>query len=120
MGYELHFHDEIGEITKNGREIAIAPITNYLYTVHLERIRKISHSGRCIHDWHRIFGHRNLNSVKDIIKDHHLKVVKCSCENSCRICQEGKMTRKPFAKSKPFNSKVILDLDINWHQTHNV
>lgn len=108
-GFEVHFYDDVGEIIKDGKQIAFAPLSN-LYTINLERIYSVSNNGNCIHQWHRIFGHRNLNAVKTMVSNNNLKVIKCSCENLCGICQEGKMSRKPFAKFKPRQSKAILDL----------
>lgn len=78
-GYEVHFHDKIGEIMKNGKQIAIAPLANDLYTVKLEKVYSLSNSNRCIHDWHRIFGHRYLIAVKEMIKNNNLNVIKCTC-----------------------------------------
>lgn len=109
-GYEVHFSDKTGEILKNGKQIAIAPLSNDLYTVNFEKIYSLSNSRQCVHDWHRIFGHRNLNAVRKMIKNHNLDAIKCSCDDVCATCQEGKMARKPFAKIKPIQSKAILDL----------
>lgn len=67
-------------------------------------------TGNCVHQWHRIFGHRNMNAVKAIITENNLKVSDCRCENQCGICQQAKMARKPFAKIKPSQSKAMLDL----------
>lgn len=63
-----------------------------------------------MHQWHRILGHRDINAVKNLVKMRDLKYSECSCEPLRDVCQEGKMTRKRFAKTRPAQSKAILDL----------
>lgn len=109
-GYSVHFHGDVGEVIKDGNQIAFAPLTNQLYTINFERVYAMSNNGNCIHQWHRIFGHRNLNAVKQMTTSNNLKVIHCTCDNLCGVCQEGKMSRKPFAKFKPRQSKAILDI----------
>lgn len=74
-GYSVYFHGDIGEVLKDGRQITVAPIANDLYTVHLSGVYTISNNGNCIHQWHRIFGHRNINAVKLMIAKNNLKVI---------------------------------------------
>lgn len=95
---------------KDDKQIAIAPLTNDLYTINIQKICAISNEKYCIHQWHRIFGHRDINAIKNMIKIENLNTIQCTCNAFCDVCQEGKMTRKFFSKSKPIHSKAILDL----------
>jgi len=60
--------------------------------------------------WHRKMGHLN---VHDLVKCHRDKGVRgLNLKNptdtfTCEICARGKMTRTPFPKSEPRNSKKL-------------
>lgn len=48
---------------------------------------------KCIHQYHLIFAHRNLDDIK---KMPNLKLKPCSCNDRCEDCIIGKMKKMPF------------------------
>jgi transposase InsO family protein len=81
-----------------------------------ENAESASHSG-CIHEWHRILGHRDIEVVKTLSTIGHVKGVKiipCAdeckgCDENCRICFEGKITQITFPKNAS-RTENVLDL----------
>jgi transposase InsO family protein/predicted aspartyl protease len=68
--------------------------------------------GNCIHDWHRVLAHRNMQDLKNMVKNHQLEVRQCNCDDQCESCIVGKMARKKFPKkAKP--TKEILDIVVS-------
>lgn len=72
-----------------------------------------SNNPKCIHEWHNILGHRNLN---DIRKMKYLNIKKCTCIDECESCQRGKQTKKCYHKistSIPITEKLqVISSDI--------
>lgn len=51
----------------------------------------------CIHDWHARMAHRHLSDVKRM-QNMGIKMKVCRCDNTCKPCIKGKMSRIPFPK----------------------
>lgn len=51
----------------------------------------------CIHEWHNVLAHRNLNDVKKL-SSLGVKFKSCNCSDVCDACIKGKMSRLPFPK----------------------
>lgn len=111
-GYIVKFSDEKAEIIHKGKSVGTAHLKNELFK--LCSLNEVL-SGRkvCIHYLHRLFGHRNIDSIKQMIKNQTIigiDLKNCTCNSTCGICVQSKMTRKSFVKEKPKVSKDILDL----------
>jgi Integrase core domain. len=71
------------------------------------------HNNNCQHTWHRKFGHRDPEIIKDLEnKDlaSGIKIKDCGIRKQCDCCIKGKMTRKPFPKQSYSSTNAILDL----------
>ncbi len=64
---------------------------------------------KCVHDWHRCLGHRDLKVVKQMSR-YGLQFRECNCSDVCEVCLRGKMSRVPFPKESTHASKEILEL----------
>lgn len=75
--------------------------------------KEIVNKKACIHEFHRIFGHKNIESIKKMINEKlvtGIELTKCKCESQCEICIDSKLARKSFKKEKQKTTKKILDL----------
>lgn len=111
------FHEDKAELIENGKIIATARISNGLYKLQMNQVclvtKQIVDKKACVHELHRIFGHRNIESIKRMINEcmvTGIKLKTCNCESQCEVCLQSKFPRKPFVKEKPKTSKQILDL----------
>lgn len=112
-GIKAVFVDDKCELFLNNKQIAVAYLINDLYILNQRKLFSINQPKKCVHDWHRILGHRNIEAIKLMSTKNlvnGLEIAVCNCNSSCEICIEAKMTRKPFAKEKPKVSKNILDI----------
>lgn len=76
-------------------------------------INEINYKQTCIHELHRIFGHKNIQSLKKMINENMvtgINLKNCNCNLECKVCIESKMTRKSFNKSKPKVTKQVLEI----------
>lgn len=107
------FYDNKCELFKNEQQIAVAYIIDDLYILKQRKLFSLAQSNKCIHHWHRVLGHRDIDAIKTMINKNladGIKVSKCNCGSDCEVCIAAKMTRKPFVKDKPKWSKDILDI----------
>ena len=51
----------------------------------------------CIHDWHNILSHRNLDDIKKM-RSRGIKFKNCECSDQCEACIQGKLAKKSFPK----------------------
>lgn len=84
-------------------KILIGEYTNTLFrlfTQSQDRVKTVvEEKYRCVHEWHRVLAHRNVADIQKMGK-FGLPVKKCSCNFECEACIKGKLSRKPFKKSK--------------------
>lgn len=118
-GIGVYFHDEKADLIKEGKVIANARVSDDLFKLNQVQICttkatiEIINKKACIHKFHRIFGHKNIESIKRMINQNlvtGIEMIKCNCESQCEICIESKLTRKSFKKEKPKTTKSILEL----------
>lgn len=76
-----------------------------------------SKRGLCVHQWHRVLGHRSIEAVHDIPRSNFVDgMLLADCDSDCKylkdceICIKAKITRTPFPKSSKSKSFKILDL----------
>lgn len=100
------------EIKQNGERVAMADECSGLYVLRQpERVCAVTasqHKPNCIHNLHRIFGHRNPDAIRTMCVDG-LKIAKCGIKQQCDVCLKAKQTRLPFPKSSG-TSRNVLDL----------
>lgn len=71
------------------------------------------HPKDCVHQWHARCGHRDLEVVKRLNIDGHVKganIVSCPIKVTCEVCTKGKMTRVPFPRTSEKSSRKVMDL----------
>lgn len=116
IGIHVNFHDEKADIIRNNKLLATAEIQNDLFKLQHDKVyavKEVVNKKLCIHELHRILGHRNIESIKKMLNEElvtGIELKKCQCETQCVVCLQSKMTRKPFVREKANGSKNILDL----------
>lgn len=116
-GYEVHFYNQKADIQINGKTIATSNIKNELFKLQVDQINAVEevlNKKGCIHYFHRVFSHRNVESIKRMLNEKLVTGIElktnCNCQSECEICIKSKLTRKPFVKEKHKITKRILDL----------
>lgn len=116
-GFDVQFADLCCYIKFKGKVVAVADKSEGLYKlkqkVCSESSLKVNHAESCIHYWHRVFGHRDVEAIKLMIKEHaNDKVVlsECRIKEVCDTCLKGKMSRTPFPDKSSSVSSAPLDL----------
>lgn len=120
-GYRVEFYRDTCEIrTGNDKhQIAVGDIIGNLYQMRIANVvdAVINRQQLCVHQWHRILGHRDINIVKRIPSSNlvtDMELAGCRSGNShavdCILCIQGKVTRMPFPKDSKNRSIAVLDL----------
>lgn len=115
-GFEVRFYEEKADISFNKTILTTATIKNELFKFSNQvcEVKEIKNKKACIHHFHRIFGHRNMESIKRMINEKvvtGIELIPCKdCELQCKVCIESKMTRKSFTKNNQISTKKIFDL----------
>ena len=121
-GYSVNFQLDSCKVIKDGKVQAIARLERNiqgLYKVEsdVERawtaINNKQHGANCQHTWHRRFGHRDPQAIKDFEENElaiGIDIKDCGIREICECCIKGKMSRKPFPKEAQRRSKRIFDL----------
>lgn len=113
-GLKIIFYDNLCEIWNRNEILATAVMTKGLYKIKTSTDDKIKQHAmmvkKCVHYWHRVYGHRNIDIVKKVLSKTDKYFDKCNCEDACEICVQGKMSRKVFPKCSNQQSYNILDL----------
>lgn len=116
-GLRVHFSGSKCEIrSRDGRDqIATGSLNGRLYEMWIEEQLNVAvnASEKCIHEWHRVLGHRDLVVVKQtpsMVDGMKVGPCKSSCEQDCTACIVGKMSRTKFPKATVTKSTSVLDL----------
>lgn len=120
-GFKVDFHGETCQINMgNGnRQITVGDIVGNLYCIRIaNKVNYVANNQKlCIHQWHRILGHRDMEAVKkiptsDLIEGMKLASCKLNCGHTddCETCIKAKMTRLKFPKESENRSTNVLDL----------
>lgn len=127
--YELFFtKDKRVEVILNGQQLAVGVAQGGLYRLKevnkaliadnlIEENAESDRYAGCLHMWHRILGHRDVEVVKTLSTIGDVKgvqIVPCTgeckdCNEECRICLQGKITRIKFPKNAQ-RAENVLDL----------
>lgn len=129
IGYEVLFKNQMVTIEKNGVQYAVGDLKGMQYYIRLENAAHSVTANECnlvknkeklcIHQWHRVLGHRDMNVVKNLsssglVEDMH--IAKCPpeckyiCDDDCSPCALGKLSRTKAPKQSHTRSNAVLDL----------
>lgn len=119
-GIKVTFYQNTCEIrSPEEKQIGFADAINNLYRLRVKNsVNSVTTDNNyCIHDWHRILGHRSMDAIRNIEKENiatGIKLAECrkSCKNlaNCDVCIKGKLTRLPFPKESKYRSIENLQL----------
>lgn len=115
-GFKVTFTEKMTcEMNFNGNQIAVEHLSGGLYMLKLPKLAYSlqGHPDNCIHYWHRVLGHRDMEIIKRLVADGHVdgvEIVDCKTNESCGVRLEGKMTRVKIPKHATKHSKSVLDL----------
>lgn len=118
-GYSVHFKNDMCEISRDGKQIAVADEVNGLFKLRQTHVNKVNactsseHKGGCLHELHRLFGHRDPEAIKLMCKNDlvdGIKLIDCGLKIQCETCLKAKSTRIPFPKKSKSKSNAVLDL----------
>lgn len=118
-GYKVNFSKKNCYIKKGDIEVATAKHEKGLHKIEVygEEVNSVTAScetiSNCIHIWHRRLGHRNPESIKDLVKRKRadgIEINECKNIKQCVSCIEIKLRRKSFPKVSSSRSKEVLDL----------
>ncbi|KXJ62464.1 hypothetical protein RP20_CCG008240 [Aedes albopictus] len=71
------------------------------------------HNDNCQHVWHRRFGHRDPKAIDHLLKAElvdGLALRRCSIDEKCECCLQGKTPRTPFPSESQSRSTAPMDL----------
>lgn len=112
-GCSIIFKNEKCEINRYGKNLLTVNSKNDVYkTVPEKYVFKTTYSekSKCIHEWHKILGHRNLNDVRKMVELSNISINKCTHNDICEICLQCKKTRDPFPQESSTKTSEKLDL----------
>lgn len=114
-GYKVNFMTGACKILYRDKKVAIADKHLNLFRLRepIEAYAVAEHKSKCIHYWHKVFGHRDPNAIKlmcskKMIDD--MVIETCDIKTFCEVCAKGKLTRLPFPKQLLSKSNAPLDL----------
>lgn len=89
-GFEVRFYDEKADISFNKRVLTTATIKNDLFKFpNVCEVKEIKNKKACVHHFHRIFGHKKIDSIKRMINEKlvtGIELIKCNdCELECKV-----------------------------------
>jgi len=95
----VHFKMNECQIRLNDDVVAVGKLRGGLYQLQEEQINAVQTQAdtHCVHEWHEILAHRNLNDIKEMRKSG-LVIRDCDCSDICEDCIKGKMSSKPYPK----------------------
>lgn len=118
-GYAVNFSNRQCEISLGNVQVAIGDIDNNLYKLREPNRAYATENSEqlCIHKWHSVFGHRDIEVVKTLASGKQVNGVtfgECTdgCKNklNCEICLQGKMSRIKFPKKAENRAKELIQL----------
>lgn len=113
-GCRVVFEGETCEISKDGRILLAVKVRNDVYKVtpqHQACNATALIKSKCIHEWHKVLGHRNLSDIRkmsELAVDMH--IAKCDHDDICETCIQCKQTRDAFPRESFTNTGNKLDL----------
>lgn len=117
-GFAVNFKDQLCEINFGEQQVAVGDIVGNLYKLReAQNVYSAVNSNGCIHQWHKVLGHRDIEVVKTLSSGTLVKGVQfdeckdeCNQKVNCEVCLEGKMTRFKFPQKSLNRTQKVLDL----------
>lgn len=115
-GFAVNFIKNGCEIRRQNQQIAIADDSSGLYKLrqpHKAYTMVCEHKANCIHNLHRVFGHRDPAAIKEMCSKgmiDGITIDECGIKQQCEVCLKAKLTRLPFPKQSMSKSNKALDL----------
>lgn len=122
-GFTVIFTENIFEIKHGEKEVAYGARSGDLYKFktpnQVNACEVIEHSdgSGCVHEWHRVLGHRDIDVVKSLSSGELVDGVvfgecntECSKILNCEVCLQGKMARVNFPKKSENRTKGVIHL----------
>lgn len=113
-GCRVVFEGETCEISKNGQMLLVVKERNGVYKVtpqHQAHNAVIPSKSKCIHEWHKVLGHRNLIDIRKMSElAVDMDIAKCDHEDICETCIQCKQTKDSFPRESFTNTGNKLDL----------
>lgn len=121
-GYKVNFNDKQCEISKGDKQVAVGDISGNLYKLRTPNTICIAESSEtqtkgCVHEWHRILGHRDIEVVKSLTSGKFVNAIEYEeciegCKNilNCSVCLEGKMSKMKFPQKSFNRAKQVMDM----------
>lgn len=113
-GFKVIFDKGVCEIKRNEKQMAVADDINGLFTLREPNVVNActdkAEKEHCLHEWHRLFGHRDIAAIKQMHKNgmiHGLNLKDCGQQIQCEVCLEAKTTRLPFPISEHKSHSVL-------------
>ncbi|XP_018402095.1 PREDICTED: uncharacterized protein LOC108779224 [Cyphomyrmex costatus] len=105
-GFTVNFSGDICEIKVGQKQIAVAKANGNLYKLcHSDKISKVTqHKSNCMHHWHRVFGHRDPNAIKQMCTrqaPNETKIFDCELKKSeveIKIKKYVEMVKNKFSR----------------------
>ena len=110
----VHFEKNECQIRLKDDVVAIGKLRGGLYQLQEEQINAVQTQAdtHCVHEWHEILAHRNLNDIKEMQKKG-LMIKDCSCTDICESCIKGKMSSKPYPKKSSGIVEETFDIVVS-------
>lgn len=116
-GYVVNFDDRFCRISKGQVQVAIADINGNLYKLRTANticaVENLSND--CIHKWHSVLGHRDIEVVKTLSLGKFVTGVQiqectndCETKLNCETCLQGKMSRMKFPQKSENRAREKL------------
>lgn len=115
-GFKVIFEKDVCSIIKEGALKVYAKCLNNLYQLptidKVYTVTGLKHSENCQHTWHKRFGHRDIEAIKQLENGlaTGIEIKDCGIRETCESCMKGKMSRIPFPKESTTKTEEILDL----------
>lgn len=103
---QVKFESDKCYITKDGKIIAVADESSNLYKLQVSQQACVAiqkHNKYCQHMWHKRFGHRDPEAIKQLANNGlavELKITDCGIRTTCKACIKEKMAKNLFQRNQ--------------------
>lgn len=84
-GFKIIFENNKCAVYFKNKQITTANLINDFYYVNHEKLSAITTTKKCIHVWHRILGHRDIEAIKIMFNKQlvsGIEIDKCNCDKN--------------------------------------
>lgn len=112
-GCKVIFEEQQCHVYLNGQRLLSVKSVNDVYKAipQHQAYKSAYNETKCVHEWHRVLGHRNLADVRRMAQlADNVCISDCEHSDVCEFCLQSKSTRDPFPKKATKKTKDMLDL----------